>query len=254
MRMLDAIRHILASDFMPHGACYFWEPWLVWLHVISDSVIALAYAAIPAALIYFAIGRHDVDAPYRWMFTRFGVFIVACGATHVMEVWNIWHSNYLLAGAIKALTAFASVPTAFLLVRLIPEAVAAPSPAQLAEANQKLHSEIEARKLTEETLARHVEELDHVNKKLVEAERIKIEFAKDHPQQLCQIAQDDYRVTRFFETDRRSDSATTGAHRGHFTHSFHLVGFRPFDGSQTFARNFSMWGIRIMGPDRSVPV
>jgi hypothetical protein len=32
--MPDAIRHILASDFMPHGACYFWEPWLVWLHVI----------------------------------------------------------------------------------------------------------------------------------------------------------------------------------------------------------------------------
>ena len=135
--MLDAIRHILAPDFMPHGACYFWEPWLVWLHVISDSVIALAYAAIPAALIYFAIRRHDVDAPYRWMFTRFGVFIVACGATHVMEVWNIWHSNYLLAGAIKALTALASVPTALLLVRLIPEAVAAPSPAQLAEANRK---------------------------------------------------------------------------------------------------------------------
>jgi len=176
MRMLDAIRHILASDFMPHGACYFWEPWLVWLHVISDSVIALAYAAIPAALIYFAIRRHDVDAPYRWMFTRFGVFIVACGATHVMEVWNVWHSNYLLAGAIKALTALASVPTAFLLVRLIPAAVAAPSPAQLADANQKLQSEIEARKLTEVTLARHVRELDCVNKKLIEAERIKTEF------------------------------------------------------------------------------
>ena len=174
--MPDAIRRILTSDFMPHGACYFWEPWLVWLHVIADSVIALSYAAIPAALIYFAVRRRDVEVLNRWMFTRFGIFIVACGATHVMEVWNIWHSDYLLSGVVKALTALASLPTAWLLVRLIPKAVAAPSPAQLTDANHILQREIEARKLVEIELARRVEELAEANRKLIEAERFKTEF------------------------------------------------------------------------------
>jgi hypothetical protein len=29
------------SDFMPHGYCYLWNSGLVWLHVISDSLVAL---------------------------------------------------------------------------------------------------------------------------------------------------------------------------------------------------------------------
>jgi hypothetical protein len=30
-------------------------------------------------------------------FRAFGVFIVACGVTHVMEVSNLWHTQYWLA-------------------------------------------------------------------------------------------------------------------------------------------------------------
>ena len=67
---------------MPHGFCYFWNPGLVWLHVFSDSLIALAYFAIPVILLWFARRRRDL--PFSWMFVLFGVFIVACGATHLM--------------------------------------------------------------------------------------------------------------------------------------------------------------------------
>lgn len=35
------------------GFCYPWEPALIWLHVASDSLIALAYFSIPIALIHF---------------------------------------------------------------------------------------------------------------------------------------------------------------------------------------------------------
>jgi hypothetical protein len=31
------------------------------------------------------------------MFGLFGVFIVACGMTHLMDVWNLWHAQYWLA-------------------------------------------------------------------------------------------------------------------------------------------------------------
>jgi signal transduction histidine kinase len=41
-----------------------------------------------------------------------------------MEVSNTWHANYLIASGIKVVTALASVPTAFLILRLIPEVLA----------------------------------------------------------------------------------------------------------------------------------
>ncbi|WP_276747930.1 hypothetical protein [Chlorogloeopsis fritschii] len=31
-----------SSPFIPHGHCYLWNPGLVWLHLLSDSLIALA--------------------------------------------------------------------------------------------------------------------------------------------------------------------------------------------------------------------
>src|SRR2546427_3321315 len=80
----SAFRSLLDSDgFMPHGHCYLWRSDLVLLHVISDSLIALAYASIPITLVYFVRKRQDL--PFNWVFLAFGVFIISCGMTHVME-------------------------------------------------------------------------------------------------------------------------------------------------------------------------
>jgi two-component system, NtrC family, sensor kinase len=132
--MKEWLLKIFSSDFAPHGYCYLWNPQIVWLHALSDSVIALAYYLIPVTLIYFVRRRRDL--PFHWMFIMFGVFIFGCGTTHLMEVWTLWHGTYRLAGIIKALTAIASVATAALLVPLIPQALALPSPAQLRQAEQ----------------------------------------------------------------------------------------------------------------------
>jgi PAS domain S-box-containing protein len=139
-----------ANDFMPHGYCYLWNQGLVWTHVLSDSLIALAYLSIPVTLVYFIRKRRDV--PFNWVFLCFGVFILACGATHAMEVWNLWHADYWLAGAVKVVTALASVSTAILLVPLIPRALALPSP-------EALRREIAERKRAQDAL-------DHANSEL----------------------------------------------------------------------------------------
>ena len=96
------------SDFMPHGYCYLWDPGLVWLHVVSDLLIAASYFTIPFTLLWFVRKRRDV--PFSWMFVLFGTFIVACGGTHVMEVWNLWHAEYWLAGLLKATLRSAAEP------------------------------------------------------------------------------------------------------------------------------------------------
>ena len=123
---------------MPHGYCYLWDRDLVLLHLVSDVLIALAYFSIPITLVYFVRKRRDL--PFHWMFLCFGVFIVACGSTHVMEVWTLWHANYWLSGIVKAITALASVPTAILLVQLVPQALALPSPERLELVNKELVS------------------------------------------------------------------------------------------------------------------
>lgn len=132
------------GDFRPHGYCYLWNPGLVWLHVVSDLLIALAYFSIPVTLWWFVRKRKDL--PFGWMFGLFGLFIVACGATHAMEVWNLWHADYWLSGLIKAITAAASIFTAILLVRLVPEALEIPSTADWIRANADLKAEIQSRK------------------------------------------------------------------------------------------------------------
>src|SRR5579872_1203123 len=151
-------RFLSADGFMPHGMCYLWQPGILGLHVVSDSLIALAYFSIPFTLLYFV--RKRTDLQFNWMFVCFAVFIVACGATHLMEIWTVWHATYWLSGAIKAITALASVPTAVLLAKLVPAALRVPSPSALQSANSELAREVTERKRAEGEVHRINAELE----------------------------------------------------------------------------------------------
>ncbi len=152
---------------MPHGMCYLWRPSVLSLHVVSDALITLAYFSIPFTLVYFVRKRRDLE--FQWMFVCFAIFIVACGATHAMEIWVIWHPAYWLSGGIKAITALASVPTAILLIRLVPQALRLPSPSIVQIANANLQNEIIERRQAEEEVKRQQIELARSNAELVMA-------------------------------------------------------------------------------------
>ena len=126
-----------------HGYCYQWKAGLVWLHIVSDSLIALAYYLIALTLVYLVYKRGDL--PFQWLFLMFGVFIIACGSTHLMEVWTIWHPSYWLSGSLKAITAIISVYTALEFFPLIPQALALPNRSDLEATNQKLEMEVAER-------------------------------------------------------------------------------------------------------------
>src|SRR3954447_17379741 len=144
--MLEFFRKLFDSDYMPHGHCYFWQPGMVSLQVSSDTLIALSYFLIPFSLVQLVRKRRDLE--FHWMFVMFGIFILSCGLTHVMDVYNVWHSAYRLDGLIKATTAVSSVMTAVLLFPLIPKALALPSPAMLQkEIDVRKGAEAEVRRL-----------------------------------------------------------------------------------------------------------
>jgi len=108
---------------MPHGSCYLWDVTLVRLHFISDLAIGIAYVAIWLTLIYL-MHCGKVDIPFSWLFVCFGTFIVACGATHFMEVWTLWTPVYWLSGGVKVVTAGMSVIAALLLPPKVPAILA----------------------------------------------------------------------------------------------------------------------------------
>jgi len=141
---------------MPHGFCYTWDPYLIWLNAGSDILIALAYYTIPITLVYFV--RRRKDLAFDWIFVCFAIFIVACGTTHVLEVVSIWHPMYWLAGAIKAATAAVSLLTAVALIALIPRALALPSPKDLRAANQALQEAQDATRRINEALEAKIAE------------------------------------------------------------------------------------------------
>ncbi|MEH2414158.1 hybrid sensor histidine kinase/response regulator [Nostoc sp.] len=149
-----------SGSFIPHGHCYLWQTNLVWLHILSDSFIALAYYSIPATLFYFVRKRQDL--PFDWIFLLFSAFIVACGTTHLIEIWTLWHPTYWLSGFVKAVTAIISVITAVNLVSLVPQALALPSPAQLEQANQELQTQIAERLRVEEELRKYQNHLEEM--------------------------------------------------------------------------------------------
>ena len=126
---------------MPHGHCYFWTRSLILINVISDSIIAIAYYTIPVALYVFVKKRKDIS--FSWIFVLFAIFILACGTTHLMEIWNIWHGTYRLTSVVKVITAIASILTAILIWPLLPKLLKLPSPTQLRELNNELEHKIE---------------------------------------------------------------------------------------------------------------
>lgn len=147
------------NDYMAHGFCLLWEPALVWLHVISDIATGLAYYSIPVALFYFLYKRRDL--PFPGMFALFGIFIFACGTTHLLAAYIIYKPVYWTEGVVKAFTAFVSVVSAFLFIPFLPKAIALPS----------LTKALEEIKTLNATLEKQVEELRIKDSSIAASER-----------------------------------------------------------------------------------
>jgi signal transduction histidine kinase len=125
-----------SSGLTPHGFCLLWQPGLIWTYALSDAGIGLAYFSIPLAL--GVIARRRQDLVFRPLLLLFAAFILLCGTTHWLDVLTLWLPIYGVQALVKVTTALVSVFTAIALWRLMPDALALPSPSQFREANEAL--------------------------------------------------------------------------------------------------------------------
>jgi signal transduction histidine kinase len=146
------------KGFMPHVHCYLQNMRAVWLHVSSDALIGLSYVAISAMLAYLVF-RARKDIPFQWMFLAFGIFIITCGGTHLMEVWTMWQPRYWLSGTLKLITAVASVATASAMPLILPKVFLL---IDTAKASERRKVELERAHAELEQLYRKVKDLDEL--------------------------------------------------------------------------------------------
>lgn len=145
------------SDFPARWHCGYWTAGHGYLHIVSDVLIFGAYSAIPLVLLYFLWKRQDL--PFPRIFWLFGIFIFACGTTHLLEAIIFYWPVYRAAGLLKLVTAVASWATVAALIPIIPRVLAIPGIARL---NDQLQMEIHQRRRAETELRR-------VNQELAEA-------------------------------------------------------------------------------------
>lgn len=112
-------RGLAGQSFMPHTFCYLGNSTLITTHMLSDLLIGISYVVISVTLIYL-VRASKGTIPFHWMFLAFGTFIIACGATHFMEVLTLWRPDYWLSAYVKVITAAASVATAVALPFALP--------------------------------------------------------------------------------------------------------------------------------------
>jgi signal transduction histidine kinase len=107
-------------SLMPHAVCWRADPRLIWVMVITNGITFLSYLSICCTLLFLARRTRSVMArDWAWFVVGFALFIVACGATHLLEVVTTWVPWFWIDAAANGLTAGLSAYVAVQLIRRI---------------------------------------------------------------------------------------------------------------------------------------
>jgi signal transduction histidine kinase/CheY-like chemotaxis protein len=157
------------SMLIPHGASMLWKPELIWLHAISDALIAGAFFIVAFVLGFFVWRRRDIQ--FSWVFWAFAVFIMVCGVTRLLSVLTLWVPAYGIEGIVKGFLALISVGIAAALLLLLPRILVLPSRFQLRQAHAALEEEIKHRR-SAEAMVKRFQEIEATESQVRQAQRM----------------------------------------------------------------------------------
>lgn len=81
----------MSPTLMPHSVCWNQDPALIWTMAITNAITFLSYLSICFTLFYLTRKtRGSVGRNWAFFLVGFGLFIVACGTTHLLEVITTW--------------------------------------------------------------------------------------------------------------------------------------------------------------------
>lgn len=145
-------------------------PFLMMVMALSNALIAISYASIPFFLVVFVRKRKDM--PFTWIIFLFGLFILACGTTHIIHVIGLWTPVNWWQAAVDALCALISLATAVVVWPYLPKMLSIPSPKQLQFVNEQLRLEKDKLIYTQGELQKAYHDIEQKVKDRTEALRI----------------------------------------------------------------------------------
>jgi signal transduction histidine kinase/CheY-like chemotaxis protein len=158
------------STLSPHGACLLWQPELIWLNAISDTLIAGGFFAT-AFFVMFSVWRRR-DFQFRWAWWSFGVYILLCGVSRLLSVLTLWVPAYDIDSAVKGIVALMSVGVGTgLLVRVLPRFLVLPGRAQLQQAYAALAEETRQRR-SAEAMVQRFQEIEATESQVRQAQKM----------------------------------------------------------------------------------
>lgn len=153
---MEFVRKLFDTDeFVARWSCGDWPPALAWTHMVTDFLIFLAYAAIPASLFFIAVRRRDF--PKSRLLFLFVAFILSCGLTHLVEAFMFYFPVYRFSAVMKVITATVSLTTAVVLVFTLPSIMDLPGMRQL---NEQLEAAIAGERIAKQELERTRDQLE----------------------------------------------------------------------------------------------
>ena len=140
------------SDWPPRWHCGNWSEFHGWLYIVSDLLIWSAYFTLPLVIIKYVARRSD--AKFVKLYFLFAAFILACGATHLLDAVTFWYPVYRLSALLRFTTGVISWVTVFYIIRYLPVAFSLRSQKELEnEINQRKKVENELRDSEEQVQA-----------------------------------------------------------------------------------------------------
>lgn len=159
--MIDQIVHFFNRLFETEGfparwhCGSGWDAFTGWFYICSNLMIWSAYFAIPTIIITYVSKRKDVR--FSRVYILFASFILACGATHLIDALLFWIPVYRISAVLLFLTGCISWMTVAQLIKLMPVAFSLKS----AEA---LEQEVQQRKTAETKLRMSIRQLNDAQK------------------------------------------------------------------------------------------
>jgi len=109
---------MISVPLMPHAVCWASDPKLIWTMVVTNFITFLSYLTISFTLVNLAQRTRRVIArDWAYFVIGFALFIIACGATHFLEVVTTWIPVFWVDAWVNIVTASLSAYVAIMLMR-----------------------------------------------------------------------------------------------------------------------------------------
>ena len=118
--MWHYLNFLVNSEYLPGGAVFFWDPWMIYLQAVTNGIVAISYAVIAFRVVKMIFDFYDITK-HEPRINRSHFLLATCFAltaiNYSFDTVSIWIPTYdthagmrLLAALIISWTAFFEMP------------------------------------------------------------------------------------------------------------------------------------------------